>query len=161
MPTEVSLMMLTTERWAHGTIVQSEDHVDFVARRGWGTHFGMRNAGEVWFHFPLPTIATIGESHLLLTKVYVFYRADGAVVKSLHVYDGPQQKRTFDDLALTGDHSGEKDAENQWALEPPLPLTCGIGISVRVEFQEGANVGLMSEILFTAAGAEFLTPPSV
>ncbi|HEX8178150.1 MAG TPA: DUF6623 family protein [Pyrinomonadaceae bacterium] len=146
--------MPVTERWVHGTLVQSEDPVEFVVRRGWGTHYGVRNSFETWFHFPLTTLAAIDGHRQSLRKVFVFYRTDGSIIKSLNIYDGPRRIKVFEQLNLMGDHSGAPDASNTWQLEPPLEIRCGVGISVEVEFLEGVN--MMSEILFTAAGAEFI-----
>ena len=146
--------MPVTERWVHGTSVQSEDPIEFVVRRGWGTHYGVRKAMETWFHFPITTLAAVDGRHQFLTKVSVFYRTDGSVIKSLNIYDGPRRVKVFENLKLTGDHSGVADAQNCWHLEQPIEITCGVGVSVEVEFLEAVN--MMSEILFTAAGAEFV-----
>lgn len=151
--------MTVTQRWVHGTSAQPEDPIEFVVRRGWGTHFGVRSAMETWFHFPLTTLAAVNGTHQYLTKVYLFYRADGSVLKTLNIYDGPRRVKVLENLALTGDHSGVVDEANCWTLEPPVEITCGVGLSAEIEFLEGVNLGIgMSEILFTAAGAEFVGP---
>jgi hypothetical protein len=150
-------MPLITTRWVHGNIVQAENPVEVVIRRGWGTHFGVRNPTENWFHFPITTLSSVNNLPIRLLKVFVFYRTDGAVVKDIHIYDGPLSIRSFEGLNLTGDHSGRIDGSNCWDIHPPAQISQGLGISVNVEFLQNTGIG-MSEILFTTAGAEFESP---
>jgi hypothetical protein len=155
--------MAVTQRWVHGTSVQVEEPIEWMIRRGWGTHFGMGSPSRNWFHFSIPTLSSIDGVPLRLTKVYVFYRTEYTAIREVNVYDGAVQVRAFKGLNLWGDHtgldwtrghSGQCDALNSWVLQPPVEVVQGIGISVAVEFLQGEGIGI-SEILFTAAGAEF------
>jgi uncharacterized protein DUF6623 len=150
-------MSLITGRWVHGNLVQPEKPVDIAIRRGWGTHFGMRSSSENWFHFPITTLSTVHNTSVRLLKVCVFYRTDGTILTDINVYDGPIRIGVFENLNLTGDHSGEVDQQNCWLISPPVSLSHGIGISVGVEFRQDEGIGI-AEILFTTAGAEFETP---
>jgi hypothetical protein len=150
-------MSLITNRWVHGTIVEAENPVEFVVRRGWGTHFGVREATKNWFHFPITTLSTFGTERLRLVRVYVFYRTDGAEIRELHVYDGPRRVEAFSGMNFSGDHSGAIDDWNCWTIQPAVEIFYGIGISLGVSFTQDENIG-MSEILFTTVGAAFETP---
>jgi len=145
-------MGLKAAMWVHGNIVRAENPPDFETRRGWGIQFGGR-AKINWFHIPLTTPVILDSVRPKLAKIFVFYKTNGATIKSIHVFDGPTKVKAFDGLNLSGDHSKSLDASNTLAITPSLTISSGLGLSVGVEF--GATPG---DILFTAAGADFMTP---
>jgi uncharacterized protein DUF6623 len=148
---------MITQRWVHAAVVQAENPVEVVVKKGWGIHFGERKVVENWFHFPIPTLSTVDNRQVNLLRVFVLYRTEGAVIRSIHLYDGPKRIKGFEDLFHKGDHSGSIDDENCWSLSPAEPITYGIGISVGVHYLQDTDIA-MAEILFTAAGAEFESP---
>lgn len=148
---------MITSRWVHGNIVNSESPIDVVIRRGWGTHFGMKNPSDNWFHFPLATLCTVENRPIRLLKIYVLFRTDSTIIRGIDVYDGPIRVASFVDLDLTGDHTATLDPFNCWSIYPPVEIEHGIGISVGVEFTQGSGIGI-AEILFTAAGIEVESP---
>jgi hypothetical protein len=147
--------MTFTTRWVHGTVAEAEGKIDHVTRKGWGTQFGFRTPTENWFHFPLPTLATLDEQHLVITRVFVLYTVDrGVLLKSVHVYDGPRVIMQFDELNYQGEHDRGLDRYNQWGFESPRKIDFGIGISVRVDLDPNSQVAA-GDVFFNAAGAEF------
>jgi len=145
-------MGLKAAMWVHGTIVRAENPPDFEIRRGWGAQFGGR-AKSNWFHIPLTIPVILDSVRPKLGRISVFYKTNGATIKSIHVFDGPTKIKAFDGLTLSGDHSKSLDASNSWAITPSLPISFGLGISIGVDF---GNVP--GDILFTTAGADLLTP---
>jgi len=85
-----------------------------------------------------------------------FYDARFAVITNLHLYDGPTQVKAFDGLSLTGDHSTGIDSSNSWQIDPPITILFGLGNSVGMRFPPVTHIP--SQILFTTAGADFITP---
>jgi len=111
-----------------------------------------------WFHFPMPTPVILDDIRPPLIKVFVFYKTFAWVdVTNIHLYDGPRRIKTFDGLALSGDHSGGIDASNSWVIDPPITVMYGLGISVGVRFGN-RDSSTYPGILFTSAGADFKRP---
>jgi len=158
-------MALKAAAWVHGTIVEVENPgllapIISMWKRGWGTHFWGKEESYNWFHIPFTTPVIVDNIRPTLAKVFVFYKTDGwAKITNVHVYDGPRKVKTFEGLALSGDHSTAIDASNSWVINPPIQIMYGLGLSVGVEFGPVDNAGMpWPEILFTAAGADFQTP---
>jgi len=98
-------------------------------------------------------------------KVFVFYNTDipaptgdRPYITDVHVYDGPNKVREFNNLNnLAGNHGSTIDGSNSWVVNPPLTILFGLGLSVHVRFpptyQPGVSVSY--EIVFTTAGADF------
>jgi len=144
-------MAIKAAMWVHGIIAEAENPVSFVKRRGWGAQFGGR-AQLNWFHIPMTIPAILDGARPQLAKVFVLYKTNKAVVKNVHIFDGPRKIRGFDGLNLSGDHSVTIDAWNNWAITPNMSIQFGLGISLGVEF--GTDPG---DILFTSAGADLIT----
>lgn len=146
--------MAHTSIWVPGTIVQAEhpDRLTELFRKGWGTSF-KQGGGFNWFHLPVATPFALGGEHLILSTVFVFYRAtDGPTITNVHVYNGARRVQAFDGLHVAGEHMEMDDSNmNLWEINPPVFITSGLGISVGVGFQD------CGEILFTGAGAHFQT----
>ena len=145
-------MALKVAMWVHGSIVEAENPVTVERKKGWGAQFGGRSQIN-WFHIPLTIPTVLDGARPQLAKIFVLYRTNKAVVKSVHVFDGPRKIRGFDGLTFSGDHSGIIDGWNNWTITPNISIQFGLGISVGVEF--GVDQG---DILFTSAGADFMTP---
>jgi hypothetical protein len=145
-------MALKAAMWVHGTIVEAENAVNFVSRKGWGATFGGQNTFN-WFHIPITTPVILDDIRPQLVKVFVFYRTNGAVIRNLHIWDAATRVKVFDNLNLSGDHSRGIDASNSWVIAPPLGIAFGLGISVGVQFLIDPG-----DILFTSAGADFQRP---
>jgi hypothetical protein len=162
-------MPLKAAMWIHGNIVQVEFPERLIDipevgktgfRRGWGTLFqGPRDPRpeslQNWFHFPMPTPVILDDIRPQLVKVFVFYKATFAEITHIHLYDGPIIVRAFD-VSLGGDHSTTIDASNSWVIDPPITIFFGLGISVGVMFHPVSIAP--NELLFTTAGADFVTP---
>lgn len=150
-------MTLKAAIWVHGTIVEAEDPTS-VKRMGWGAQFAGRNLQNQldWFHIPLTTPVILDGVRPELGKIIVFYKTANCIVRSVNIFDGPTKVWAADDLNLAGDHSAELDESNTWIIDPPILIKFGLGISVGVSF--GFQSSPPGNILFTSAGADFLTP---
>ena len=162
-------MPLKAAMWVHGNIVQAEFPEGLIVipevgrtefRRGWGTLFqGPRDPRPEtlmnWFHFPMPTPVILDDVRPQLVRVFVFYKATFTEITHIHLYDGPARVKTFD-VSLSGDHSTAIDDSNTWSIDPPLTIFFGLGISVGVTFHPVSHAP--NELLFTTAGADFVTP---
>jgi hypothetical protein len=165
-------MPLKTSMWIHGSIGEVEDSASLTkaARKGVGRSFTGKPAKSTWFHFPIATPATLDDISPQLVKVYIFYVTDPTNalgpasnvtrITNVHLYDGRQKIKSFDNLELKGDHGSSADAQNSLAVNPPLKVSHGLGVSVKVQFAGlGPDLGNPSmDILFTTAGADFQKP---
>ena len=153
------------EVWVHGTAVQVEypDKLESYVRKGWGTRYTGKFNSKNWFHFSIPTPALVDGFYPILRKVYVLYNDKnfplaGGGIQNVHIYDGPKKLFAFDNLNpdYSGDHSKQIDEFNCWDVgENYKWIRLGLGISVGVVFRAGGDLGGITEISFTAAGAEF------
>jgi hypothetical protein len=166
--------MLKAELWIHGTAFQPEESVAYSARRGWGAFFrgnpsifepwsdrwvGPASVTE-WFHASLPTPVIVDGVRPRLTRVFLFYHADQAWIRQVHLWDGARRIHGFElaQVNATGSHHHEIDDLNTFRLDESRTLRFGLGLSVQVEFQRGQLSNLHvggGEILFSAAGADF------
>jgi hypothetical protein len=149
--------MAHTSIWVPGTIVQAEHpgQLTELIRKGWGTFF-KQHGGFNWFHIPIAAPFALDGQNLVLTTVFVFYRAaDGPQIRSIHVYGGAKRIQGFDDLHAAGDNTDMSDrssANQMWTLSTPAFITSGLGISVGVDFKTVEKS--CSPVL-----ARILTPP--
>ncbi len=151
-------MAIKAAMWVHGTIVEAENPGPWIniSRKGWGTHFKMANQNN-WFHIPFTTPVMLDDARPRLGKIFVFYETKGdAKITNVHIYDGKTKVKAFDSLSLTGNHSSNIDTNNTWTISPTITILYGLGISVGVQF--GAFVTEVPEIIFYAAGADFMPP---
>jgi hypothetical protein len=155
--------------WVHGTTVEAEDPgaLDGISRRGVGSLFIGRAKPRgrlpetTWFHISIPAPVIINDVRPTLEKVFVFYRTNGAKIKSVHLYDGPKKIKAFDGLDFKGDLGYGIAPENTWALARPVEILFGLGISIGVQFDIGIDKPIPKDILFTAAGADFRLPGKI
>jgi hypothetical protein len=143
--------------WVHGTSVEPEDMsiIKRVTRVGWGADFRTQAGKFAWFHVSIATPVVIENVRPKLEKIFVFYKTSFGEIRNVHVYDGPRKVRAFDNLHLQGDHSGGIDPSNSWAVNPPLTIAFGLGISIGVQFSIGIDSPIDTGMLFTTAGADF------
>jgi len=110
------------------------------------------------FYIPI-TIPVVLDGHRpQLGKILIFYQASNCFIKSIEVWDGARSVLIIDGLNLTGDHSSNMDASNNWVIEPAEPIMLGLGIFVNTLFTPGNFFSSSSVLRFTSAGADFLTP---
>jgi hypothetical protein len=155
--------MALEARWVPGYTAQAQVvgwpllHVNGVGwsdivglREGFGVTFRGRGSTFNWFHFAIPTPVITRDTRVRLQKVFLLYAIDTwALVRAIHVWDGPRQIKRHDGLALTGDHQWWLDAQNTFAADNNT-IWLGVGISVGIQFGQDANVR------FTSAGADFV-----
>jgi hypothetical protein len=144
---------MSMEVWVKATSVQAEDEepIQSVARRGWGTHF-LAEPSRNWFHISVTTPILPGNGRFnKLTRVAVLYRTVNSEIASLHIYDGANLIKEFNNLSLKEDHSKTMDEVNCWIINEPIEVRYGLGISIEVSF-----LPQWGEVLFTAVGAEFI-----
>jgi hypothetical protein len=166
--------MLKSEMWIHGTAFTPEEPVVFSARRGWGAffrgnpstfdpatgHWDGPEAVRHWFHASMPTPVIVDGVRPRLTRLFLFYFADEAWIRQVHLWDGARRVHGFDlsGVNATGTHHHEIDDLNTFRLDETRTIRFGLGMSVLVEFQRGqlSNLHLGGgEVLFSAAGADF------
>lgn len=143
--------------WIHGTSFQAEDQnaINGIIRFGWGAVFRGKPGSFTWFHVAVPTPVITDNIRIALEKIFIFYKTTHAVIKSVHVYDGPTKFRSFDNLSLSGDRSTGIVAQNTWTITPNVEMKWGLGFSVGVQFSVGIDSPITPELLFTTAGADF------
>jgi hypothetical protein len=100
-----------------------------------------------WFHLAVPTVGVIEGSRLRIDSVMLRLRTSGAVVTSVHIYDGAKKIASHDGLSLR---------RATWAFArfgvPGNPdVMSAIGISFKGEFGSGNR-----RIEISSAGADFL-----
>lgn len=143
--------------WVHGQVAQPQNEGYNVSKiyMGWGAVF--KTTGRQWFHFAIPTPVIVGSIDTIIQKVFVLFNTSGTTkIISVHVWDGPNKIQTFDNLSLSGDHSGALDNNNTWNVNQ-VHIKWGLDVSVLVDFGPASHSGV-PEITFTSAGADFLTP---
>jgi hypothetical protein len=118
-------------------------------REGFGTTFRGGSGRFNWFHFAIPTPVITRDIRVRVERFFVLYTIDTwALIRSVHLWDGPRRIKAHDGLALTGNHQWWLDAQNSFAADNNL-VYLGVGISVGIEFGQEANVR------FTSAGVDF------
>ncbi len=119
-------------------------------REGFGVTFRGKGGSFNWFHFAIPTPVITDDARVRLQRVFVLYAIDTwALIRSVHVWDGPRRIQAIDNLANTGDHQWWLDGQNTFAVNN-VTIWLGVGISVGIQFGSDANVK------FTSAGADFV-----
>lgn len=145
---------------------------DTAIRKGSGVEFRAKHQGDFpspvvppndrnWFHVPIATPVILDGVRPKLQKVFVFYKAGLALITNLHIWDGSRIVKSFNNLALTGDHSANIDNDNTWDINPPITILFGLGLSIGVQFlQDNPSDpnNPFGSILFTTAGADFHVP---
>lgn len=151
--------------WVSGTAAQEETAPKTLKRVGWGTGFELEPGHSCWFHFAIPTPVIIDDERVAVRAVYVLYALEyhaaaapgftpyGIKIADLHIYDGGNKIREFNNVNRHGDHSHGLDSQNTWLIAPPITIYYGLGLSIKV-VAEGWGNSVYSGILCTA-GADF------
>ncbi|MGA3359861.1 MAG: DUF6623 family protein [Halobacteriota archaeon] len=149
--------------WIPGTAVMVEFPKLFLqnneeicrSAKGYGTFFWAQENTSNWFHFPFQTSAVDG-SGPKLTKVIVLYETYGwTQLTDVHVWDGQQPVKKFENLGASGKHWDDINLSNSWPIDPPKTLQRGLGVSVKVSFGPKVINERGPGIIVIGAGAEF------
>lgn len=150
-----------------GNILQHnfQDVVGF--RQGFGVHFRGKANQQVWFHFAIPTPVVSNDNRVSLVRAFVLWRTrGGSQLLSFHVWDGLRTRLlAVDGINSSGIFDGGPeqpgsdpklvDGANRFTLPQPQLVFYGIGVSALIGF---AGHGDDSDVFFTSAGADFITP---
>jgi hypothetical protein len=155
-------------RWVHGNVFVPERIDDgFLARvggiawtdrvglpRGWGRTYRGQNDRDNWFHAMIPTPPIDDGVRVRASVAFVLFDAEpDAEVQNVHVWDGVNLIFRNDNLRVSGNRCSSIQIGLNGFDIPNDPLVqWGVGISVRVRFNEEAN------ITFCSAGVDFLSP---
>jgi len=149
--------MPTTAMWTHGNAASAEspENVDQIVHIGWGTEFHFKPGKLSWIHIPIPSPVLIGDQRSKLTVFFVLFNAKDGEVRAVHLFDGPNRVREFNDLAHTGEHAGSFDAQTIYRLDPPHTVFGGMGISLLFAARIGFEGGAQPLLLISTAGGDF------
>jgi hypothetical protein len=160
-------MTIKAAMWMHGTAMEVERPDGLipngVVRTGDGTHFYGHSGSANWFHIAIPSPVILDGIRPVLTQVCVFYRlgpgASGTLT-SVHLWDGPQRVREWNNLKLRGEHFTALDGANTWRVEPAITIKYGLKIAVQVHYavsieDDGGAPNLSLDFFVSAAGADF------
>ena len=143
--------------WIHGRTMQIE-YPDRIAREdriGWCAFVEGKPGTINWFHFAIPTPVIINDVRLQIDSVLLIFKTGSvdAVVRDVHVYDGPWRIAVFDLINLTGD---------QPLVRLVLPGTPAVGQGLGISVGVGFGVEMMDHTMeFYSAGCDFVTRPVV
>ncbi len=138
--------------WTHGASIQLETRAleaSTARRGGFTTVVNTVNDTQIqWFHYAIPTPVVVAGRRATIDAVLVLgSTGHHAIVKSIHVWDGPNRRATFENLNLVGNHHPRKVIPNR------PPIFFGIGLSVGVSFQ--STDPKEAWVNFAGAGADF------
>ncbi len=150
--------VLKEANWIHGTDFNVE-YPNLIYRtdiKGWGkTYYGQPDTFN-WFHIAIPSTVISDGKRNQLVKAFVLFKTDGnATITNVHLWDGPNQIKQFNNLKRNGDHSTGIDAMNTFEITPRDQMW-GLDIVVGVQFGKPDSKNPQNpNILFTTAGADF------
>lgn len=147
--------------WVHGTDVNVEwpDRVldggpntpdGHPRRAGWGTDVRQRAQTFNWFHFAVPTPTEIDSDDVVeVEDVFLQGRTnENSEISNVHVWEGGHEV-VWQNNDVTGTRN--ETLNERWNV-PDNRIRSALGISVRVEFDDGTPTGMVT---FSAAGAQF------
>ena len=163
--------------WAHGTAFAPPEHpseglenVDNVPytdvlgfRWGGGAVWKGDPGSANWLHVSIPTPVVVNSAAASLKRVFVLFSTGqglsgqglgGPTLTDVHVWDGASRIQMFGNVQGWGDRRTSLDSNNTFALSSSTPISFGVGISVRVQFETIGD----QRIEFAGAGAEFELP---
>lgn len=136
--------------WAHGNVVVAESAPGQPVRQGFGSTFRLPKGQGSWFHAPIPTPVLVEDRRATLGKVMVLFDARGtAALTAVHVFDGPNRIKKYENLSVKGDYAHGISDKNQWQVGHD-GIAWGVGITMF--FTAGA---VDSEIFFSTVGVDF------
>ncbi len=143
--------------WIHGRTLQIEypDRIAAESRIGWGAWVEGKPGTINWFHFAIPTPVIINDVRLQIDSVLLVFKTGSidAIVRDVHVYDGPWRIAVFDQVNLTG---------NQPLVRLTLPGTPAVGQGLGISLGVGFGVEAMDHTMeFYSAGCDFVNRPVV
>ena len=117
--------------WIHGTSlsVENPENMHRIGYFGWGADMLSLPGKSSWFHVPLPTPVVVGGIQSKLLRVFLLFETERGNIRRVHIFDGTKRVQEFNDLNLTGKHSGGVDSVNTFKLKAPHSVFLGIGIS--------------------------------
>lgn len=146
------MVALAEAMWAHGYSMQIE-YPDNIAR-AWKAGFYYEVEGKAntnnWFHFAVPTTVIVDDRRLRVGSVMVLFEtlSPDAIVRDVHIYDGPDRIATYNGVNITGNAGFRRfDVPSHPAVK------WGIGISLGVTFGGGTGSRVMR---FKSAGCDFI-----
>jgi hypothetical protein len=102
---EIEAISIGEAMWTHGAAVevQTPPNLASLLRVGfWSEAKGLAGSGN-WFHFAIPTPVITRDRRAQLLRVGLRYDAfSGAVVQSVHVWDGDTNRVRYDNLGPNG-----------------------------------------------------------
>jgi len=143
--------------WIHGRTLQIEypDRIAREDRNGWCAFVEGKPGTDNWFHFAVPTPVIINDVRMQIDSVLLIFKTGSvdAVVRDVHVYDGPWRIAVFDLINLTGD---------QPLVRLVLPGTPALGQGLGISLGVGFGVEAMDHTMeFYSAGCDFVNRPVV
>lgn len=144
-------MPIAHAMWIHGssTRIEYPERMEGDTRRG-GAYIklvGTRRSHN-WLHVAIPTAVIVEGRRLRIDSVMLRFRANGATLTKVHIYDGDNRIASHEGLRLS-----PRDWHfERWHVPTKPEIYWGVGISFEVEFGPG------SDRLFyvSSAGADFL-----
>jgi hypothetical protein len=91
-------------------------------------------------------------------KMFLLFKCEVGTgeVRNIHVYDGPYKIAAFDNIHLSGDHSGGIDSINTITLQSPHAVLSGMSISFLFQAGIGIDSPIAPPLLtVTTAGGDF------
>jgi hypothetical protein len=174
-------MSIVYASWVHGNtavvefkekLVAHDNHLctiddipaycGYINRGDGATFYGEFNTSN-WFHFTIPTPVIIDNKRLKVAKIFLLYNCgynnyetnpDGTRLKSIHLWDGQQRIKEFNNLNYSGFYNNSITSEYCWEITPPLSVYFGLNIATEVEFI--GNYSKYHKIKFISAGADFI-----
>jgi hypothetical protein len=155
--------------WAHGTAGMPQTTQGFLVERvGYYLRLKAERSGDIWVHYPVATAVPVG-SQLVLRGVRVQFRTfGGAELGRVHVWDGPRQVISHDEVRAVSDHGRAVRAGDQ--PEPfgvlqldiePAPVDAGISVSLLVRAQRKLDAVALSGVgVIVSEAAEPPTSPA-
>jgi hypothetical protein len=124
-------------------------------RIGWCAFVEGNPGTDNWFHFAVPTPVIINDVRLQVDSVMLVFKTGSldAVVRDVHVYDGPWRIAEFNLINLSGNQPFVR-----LVLPGAPPIGQGLGISLGVGFGVEAMDHTME---FYSAGCDFVIRPVV
>lgn len=158
--------MIKRAVWVHGNAVTVERPGDLAGevRIGWGAKFLLKPGSDNWFHVSIPTPVLIDDVRLKLAKVFVLFVTSkpeegnvfsGSTIGALHIYDGAKKVKVFDD-PRGGTHNAKIDARNTWAIDEPLSIYYGLGLSIYAFATQVLSNEGPAPVEFATIGADFV-----
>jgi hypothetical protein len=143
-------MPLAHAMWIHGNAVRVEypDRMDATTRKGASILLEGRANSTNWFHLALPTPVFADERRLHIDSVMLRFKASGASVTAVHVYDGHEKIAAHDALNLAPNTFGLE----RFDVANHPEVRWGLGISFKGSFGTGGT----RRIEVRSAGGDFV-----